>query len=288
MTRAALVAVVAGRIGTAAARRARPAPPPSLPTAGRAAAPADGPTAGRTKRRKQVLLLLARACMAAVMTRPTSPSAFRVPRPDGRYGPEEGEALSLLLLGDSLAAGVGVRSCEETTGAQLATALVQATGRPVNLRVGARPGATTRSVRTQSYDATGPGLAVVIVGGNDVLLPVRLSRSARRLGALVTRLRHDGWAVAAVTCPDYAAATGVRPWIHTTAARRSRRLARLQQEAAQDAGAHVIPLSADIFLRNPADMFSEDGCHPSARGYAAQITHCLPAVLEALPVRPPH
>lgn len=75
--------------------------------------------------RKRLLSLAVRSYMALLMTRPTRPDAWRVPNPSGRYGPDDGPALNLLLLGDSLAVGVGVTGREHTVGALIATQLAQ-------------------------------------------------------------------------------------------------------------------------------------------------------------------
>ncbi|MFF8828575.1 MFS transporter [Streptomyces sp. NPDC015131] len=271
LTGAAAVAAAVAALGTAVAWR-------GLPTTGRAA------PAARPRRRAGVRLrtALVRAYMTAVMTRPTTVAALRVPLATGRYGTGAGAPLVLAVLGDSLGAGVGADGRDTTPGALIAREVARHTGAPVALRVHAHAGAVTGALRHQVARAgTGPGVAVVVVGGNDVMLPVRLSRCARRLGAVAAELRRRGWSVVVVTCPDYTVAAGTRRWIHGTAARRSRRLAALQRDAAQRAGARAVTLPVDRFRADPAGMFSEDGCHPSPAGYADQVRHALPAVLRA-------
>ncbi|MEU6487286.1 GDSL-type esterase/lipase family protein [Streptomyces sp. NPDC046887] len=232
--------------------------------------------------RRRVRALVVMGCLHAVMTRPLGPAALRVPNPGGTYGTEGGTALPVLLLGDSLALGVGVRGGEPTVGAQLATALAEALRRPVRLRVRARTGSTAKALGGQVRRAPdGPGAAVIVIGGNDAVRPVRLRSSARHLGRCVTALRERGWTVTVLTCPDYRASTGLRRWIRRTAVHRADRLRELQRDAAATAGAEVITPPTDAFLADPSRMFCEDGCHPSAEGYAAQVAHALPSLVHS-------
>lgn len=276
MTRAALVAVAAAMLGMGVAWLGSWASTGTSPTApGRRGA-------RKLSLRKRMLTAGVHWYMATVMVRPTSREAMRVPSPDGRYGSGTEPALPLVLLGDSLAVGVGTQSPEETGGAQLAAALVEHLDGPVDLKVCARAGSTSWSLRGQTLRMPpGDGVAVIIVGGNDVLLPVRVVWSARRLQHTITDLRRRQWSVVVVTCPDYRGAHGLRSWVRGTAIRRSQRLIHLQRHVARQAGAHVIDLPIDEFLRDPATILSDDGCHPSATGYALHVAYGLPTVVRA-------
>ncbi len=233
------------------------------------------------RRRRRLLVTAARLYTALLMADP--PDNWFVPAPDGRYGPADGEALTLLLLGDSLAQSIGVGAREETMGARLAQALSEATGTAVDLRVPARAGATTRVVQRQAVRATGrcrAGVAVLVVGGNDTMLPVLVRRSARRFAQVLDVLRTAGWQVVVLPCPDPGAAPGFRAWVRWAAARRARLLARLQTRIALRAGALVGPSAAEDFLRR-AELLSADGVHPSAVGYAEHAVRVLPVLLAA-------
>ncbi|MFI2030150.1 SGNH/GDSL hydrolase family protein [Streptomyces buecherae] len=95
------------------------------------------------------------------------------PRADGRYGTvfdRESAAppLRLAFLGDSTAAGQGVRHAHQTPGALLASGLAAVAERPVELRVAARPGAQSDDLARQvalllgpPADADGPGALAV-------------------------------------------------------------------------------------------------------------------------------
>ncbi|WP_327675872.1 SGNH/GDSL hydrolase family protein [Kitasatospora sp. NBC_00458] len=218
-----------------------------------------------------------------LMRRP--PADWTAPRADGRYGPAEPadeRPVTLLMLGDSLARSLGAGRAEETLGARLAQALGDRLDRPVELRVLARVGATTTGLRHQVARAARlrPGLAVVIVGGNDALLPLPLGRSARRFALLLGRLRETGWQPVVVPCPDPGHAPGFRTPVRLLGGHRSRRLARLQTRAAVRAGTPLAPSSGPEF-RDRADLLCPDGVHPSSRGYAEHAARMLPALLDA-------
>lgn len=78
-------------------------------------------------------------------------------------------------------------------------------GRAVELEVPARAGATTAAPGRQVRSVTGrsaTGLACILIGGNDVMLPAPVSRSADPLGHCVRELRSRGWEVVVGSCAD--------------------------------------------------------------------------------------
>ncbi|WP_371495057.1 SGNH/GDSL hydrolase family protein [Kitasatospora sp. NBC_00374] len=235
--------------------------------------------------------LLARARVAGarlycrlLMSRP--PADWSVPYADGRYGPvapADDRPLTLLMLGDSLAQSLGARHREETIGARLAHALGEHLDRPVDLRVLARVGATTAGARRQAARASAlrPGVAVLIIGGNDVLLPRPLGRSARSFAHLVHGLREEGWQPVVVPCPNPGYGPGFRAPARWLGAHRARRLARLQLRAAERAGAVPAPSSGTEFRDRAHELLGPDGVHPCARGYAEHAERMLPSLLAA-------
>lgn len=95
-----------------------------------------------------------------------------------------GDPLDLLLLGDSIAAGLGAETRKQTLGAQLAKRLARRTGRAVRLHTAAIVGSETAMLRAQlaglpsGYSAD---VAVIAVGGNDVTHRVRTSVAKQHL-----------------------------------------------------------------------------------------------------------
>ncbi|MFJ8588389.1 GDSL-type esterase/lipase family protein [Streptomyces sp. NPDC093595] len=193
-----------------------------------------------------------------------------VPSPAGRYGPPDGPALPLVILGDSSAVTVGVRERDETNGARLAGDLVAHLGCAVELAVPARAGVTTAGMARQVREVVlrpDRGVAVVLVGGNDVMLPAGLRRPAAHLGRYVRQLRTAGWQVVVGSCADIGAAPALRRGVRRLASARSRVLARRQAAAALSAGAVVVSLTTDAFRQRPELLYCADGFHPNADGY---------------------
>ncbi|MCM2424931.1 SGNH/GDSL hydrolase family protein [Streptomyces sp. RKAG337] len=231
--------------------------------------------------RRRVAANAARLYTRLLMKHP--PQRHVTPSPDGRYGPDHGEPLPLLLLGDSLARGVGARAAEETLGARLAHALSETTGSPVLLRVVARPGSTTAGLHHQ-LDRIGTverGIAVLIIGSNDTLIPTPIGRAARHFERAVERLRAAGRQVVVMPCPDPGNAPGFRAPVRWAASHRARRLARMQCRTAERHGALTAASSVDDFRIRAAELLGPDRVHPSPLGYAEHAVRVLPTLLEA-------
>jgi len=207
---------------------------------------------------------------------------------DKKYKKKYGDPLDLLLVGDSIAAGLGAELPKETLGARLATRLAKATRRAVRLRTVARVGAESSMLADQlatlpaSYR---PDLAVIVVGGNDVTHRVPVSESVRHLEAAIAALRARGAEVVVGTCPDLGALRPVPQPLRTLGSRASRQLALAQEAAAVAAGAHAVSLAhvvGPFFITFPDEMFSLDRFHPSAAGYKRTAKALLPSLLAAL------
>lgn len=207
---------------------------------------------------------------------------------DRTYRKKYGERLELLVLGDSIAAGLGAERPQETFGARLARRLAKTVQRSVRLTTAARVGSESSMLAAQldalpaSYRAD---VAVIVVGGNDVTHRVPVAESVRHLERAVLRLRAQGTAVVVGTCPDLGALRPVPQPLRALGSRASRQLAQAQRVAALGAGAYAVSL-ADVvgpfFITNPDEMFSLDRFHPSALGYQRTARAVLPSVLAAL------
>lgn len=208
------------------------------------------------------------------------------PAADGVYGGGEGPPLRLGLLGDSSAAGLGVHQPADTPGARLAEGLAAATGRPVALRNVAVSGARSADLDRQVdlvLDAA-PEVAVVMIGANDVTHRVPPQQAVRALDRAVRRLRDAGAAVVVATCPDLGTVEPIPQPLRWVARRQSRALAAAQTIAVVEAGGRSVSLGdvlgPEFAVRK--ELFSPDGFHPSAEGYAAAATVLLPSVCAAV------
>ncbi|MEZ3159636.1 SGNH/GDSL hydrolase family protein [Microbacterium sp. BWT-B31] len=203
----------------------------------------------------------------------------------------EGDPVELLVLGDSIAAGLGAQRRKDTLGARIAKGLARRTRRPVRLRTAAVVGAESSVLEAQLDglpDDYRPEVAVVVTGGNDVTHRVPVATSVRHLEAAIRRLRARGAGVVVGTCPDLGALRPVPQPLRTLGSRLSRQLADAQAEAAERAGARAVSLRHAVgpfFVTQPDEMFSLDRFHPSALGYRRTAEALLPAVVGALEER---
>lgn len=209
-------------------------------------------------------------------------------RADRTYKKKYGERLDLLLLGDSIAAGLGADSPKHTLGAQLANRLAKHTHRSVRLHTAAQVGSETSMVLAQVEALPpdyAPDVAVVVVGGNDVTHRVRVSESTRWLAEVVEALLERGSAVVVGTCPDLGALRPVPQPLRTLGGRASRQLAAAQRDTVTALGGRAVSL-ADVvgpfFVAQPDEMFALDRFHPSGAGYKRTAKALLPSVLAAL------
>ncbi len=213
--------------------------------------------------------------------------------PDGATGITEGtegsspSIVTLLVLGDSGAAGFGVEHPEQTTGAAAASGLAQAAGRPVRLRSVAVVGAQSGDLQGQLdlVDPPAPDLALIIVGANDVTHRVPPGRSVALLVAAIERLHNDGVAVVVGTCPDLGTVRPIPHPLRWVVRRWSRSISAAQMVAAVQAGARAVAL-ADLlgpeFDAHPDRMFGPDRFHPSVEGYRAVAEALVPSLADAL------
>ena len=207
---------------------------------------------------------------------------------DRVYKKKYGDPIDLVLLGDSIAAGLGADDPRNTLGGELARRLTKATRRAVRLHTAAVVGAESSGLVDQlaTLPATYlPHVAVIVVGGNDITHRVRTADSRRFLGDAVWSLRERGAGVVVGTCPDLGALQPLPQPLRSLGARASRQLAAVQRDVTTELGGHAVSL-ADVvgpfFITQPDEMFALDRFHPSNAGYRRTAKAMLPSVLAAL------
>jgi lysophospholipase L1-like esterase len=210
------------------------------------------------------------------------------PRGDGIYGAKfGGKPITMVVLGDSSAAGYGVHRPRETPGALLATGVSRRLHRPVKLYRLAVVGAMSSGLPYQVDAALEyePDVAVILIGGNDVTHVSARALAVRYLGDAVRRLRAAGCKVVVGTCPDIGAIQPIKPPLRWLARKWSRDLAAAQTVAVVEAGGRsvsLVDLLGPMFEADPVRMFSSDHFHPSADGYARAASVMLPTLLATL------
>lgn len=206
----------------------------------------------------------------------------------------DGDPLELLILGDSLAAGLGAEHRKQTLGGRIAKATAKRMQRPVRLRTAAVVGSESSALAGQ-LDSLPEGyradVAVIVVGGNDVTHLVQPWIAAEQLEQTIIRLQDAGVGVVIGSCPDLGTLQPVPQPLHALLSRMSRRLALEQTKVAWRTGAVPVDLREAVgpaFREQSEEMFSLDRFHPSAAGYRRTAEALVPAVvmlLESNPVR---
>lgn len=233
-------------------------------------------------------LVKLQAKLARRMIGPASLAPLHV---DGTHGTEfGGEPLSLLVVGDSVAAGYGAEDATDTPAVMIASGLAHIAARPVRVTSRARVGARSSGLERQldrGLPAAKPDVTVVIIGANDVTHSVPPSDAVRQLDAAVRRLRSAGSAVVVGTCPDLGGIQPLLPPLRQIARALSRRMAAAQTITVVEAGGVAVsmgelPLLTQQLLPHPGELFGADRFHPSVTGYASMVAALLPAVADAL------
>lgn len=224
-------------------------------------------------------------------TAPHPPSA------DGLYGVAFANGtppLRMGILGDSTAAGQGVRRAGQTPGALLASGLAAVAEQMVTLRNVAQPGAQSddldRQVSQMLADPVRiPDVCVIMIGANDVTHRMPPTTSVRHLAGAVRRLRTAGAEVVVGTCPDLGSVEPVYQPLRWLARRASRQLAAAQTIVVVEQGGRTVSLGHLLgpeFEANPRELFGPDNYHPSAEGYATAAMAVLPTLCASLGLWP--
>ncbi|GGO92234.1 hypothetical protein GCM10011584_28160 [Nocardioides phosphati] len=215
------------------------------------------------------------------------PLGEQAPNADKVYKKRFGDPADLLMLGDSLAAGLGADLPSETLGARLAKGTAKRIHRSVRLTTAARVGNHTSELAEQIDSlpaAYRPEVAVIVVGGNDVTHRHPVPESVAHLEAAIRRLQERGAEVVVGTCPDLGMLRAVPQPLRSLGSLASRQLATAQRTAALALGARVVDLArmaGPFFVTNPDEMFSVDRFHPSSLGYRRTAKAMLPSVVAA-------
>lgn len=187
-------------------------------------------------------------------------------------GNHDGLPLSLLALGESPVAGVGVDTHEQAITGRLAVALAQRLQRPVSWRACGKNGVTAREALEQvmpHVPATPVDIALVAFGVNDTTAFRPVSRWRDDLREVLTALE--------ARCePKLVLLSGVPPIAHFPALPQPLRWvmglkANMLDIAARELAPQMrctlhVPLSLDT---HDLAMMASDGYHPSALGCAA-------------------
>ena len=192
-------------------------------------------------------------------------------------------ALSLLVLGDSSAASVGVGHSQHGLAAQLSTMISTRTGRSVCWRAAGFNSATSGQIRDHvlpnlSHD---PWTHIVLsLGTNDVKNFHSLPRFKREFGGLLYALRAKWPEARIVWSPviEFSRVPALPDLLGRILEIRAEAINRLGERLCLERGA--IPATR-LAITDPQAGFSSDGFHASEAGYKAWAEHMLCFVLDA-------
>jgi lysophospholipase L1-like esterase len=186
----------------------------------------------------------------------------------GVAGAGPGAALRVAVIGESTAAGVGVREHGDGFAGCLARELAGRAGRPVEWAVAGEHGANARRIHEALLPLVAPDLDVVVLlaGVNDALegrAPRRWGEDLALLaGSLAVRAKH-------VVVPGIPAFTLFPSLPRALGRYLTRRAAALDLVSREVCAAQPRVSWLDTLAIEPVtpDFFASDGFHPSAAGY---------------------
>ncbi|MFN7570340.1 MAG: SGNH/GDSL hydrolase family protein [Betaproteobacteria bacterium] len=218
-------------------------------------------------------------------------TALDLPEPHGpRSGVEgSGAPLSVLVAGDSSAAGVGARTQDEALALPMARQLAALARRQVRWQLIAQTGFTSEALLHELMlgHARPAQIAVVIVGVNDITREVPLAYALRKRAEIAGWLRaHVGArALLYAGLPEMERFPAVRQPLAFYAGQAARRNNRAQARWARQMqsihpGLRHLPMDN---LTRP-ELMSEDGFHPAPALYARVAQRLAEAIAtEVLP-----
>jgi lysophospholipase L1-like esterase len=205
----------------------------------------------------------------------------------GTIGPEDGEPLTLVVLGDSSVAGVGADAAEDTLAYGVAKALSDQY--LVSLHALGVSGSRLADVvgkQLPQVDGLEPDIVLVCVGTNDVTHGTRLREARRQLRMLVDGLAEvapDAKVIVSGLPPAETATAFHRP-LRDLIGLRALLFTRLYRAELAPHGISVFDIAklTKSAFHGKREMFSADRFHPSSAGYAFLGTIYGRAVREAL------
>jgi len=189
--------------------------------------------------------------------------------------------ISLLVLGDSSAASVGIGNSENGLAAQLATLISQRTGRAVRWRAAGFNSATSGQIR----DHVLPNLSadpwthiVLAIGTNDTKNFHSVPRFKKEFGGLLYGLRAKWPEARVVWSPvlEFTMAPAMPSLLGKILEIRAGEMNRMGERLCLERGAVPAPR---LPITDPEAGFASDGFHASEAGYLAWAEHLVGLVV---------
>lgn len=194
----------------------------------------------------------------------------------------EGEALHLLVIGDSSAAGVGADETAQCLAPLIAARMAAQTGRSVCWRMAGGNSAVAAELRdhiTPHLPAAPWTHILICVGTNDAKNYLTVRAFKRGFGGLLYALktRFPGAAIVWSPVIDMRTMPALPPFLGRMLAIRARAINAMGAELCRERYA----VAAEPLPVKDATGFAPDGFHANAAGYAIWADHVTPVLLAA-------
>ena len=199
-----------------------------------------------------------------------------------RYESPPGSDQPVLLVGDSIAYGVGVQDPLRSVAAQLDRALPGHT-----IRNRSEVGATIADVGRQAETSGSADVVVVVAGGNDVVRPsIEIDESVAQLESLLRQLAEDSNLVLYVPPVDFELVEMLPSFSRSFFSERSKRLRSGAMEISAGIDNVVVVEVAGLTAAEFARLLAADGFHLNESGSAALATEIAAEVASWLSEQP--
>lgn len=199
----------------------------------------------------------------------------------GSFGPVP--TARILGIGDSIIAGVGAISAEQTLTAQFAACWSRATQTGVEWNALGRIGATTERIAAMAAQLPGDDsvdIILVSAGVNDITTLTRLSRWLGAIDRLLDHLRekHPRASIVMLGIPPLEVFPALPAPLRQVMGSRARYFdRRVREHLREQGGCRYLPIEH----RPTANEFSADGFHPSIASYATLAASITELALSA-------
>jgi lysophospholipase L1-like esterase len=175
---------------------------------------------------------------------------------------------TVVVLGDSSAAGFRLSTPEQSAARRVARALQLRDGRATRLRSVASNGANTLDVLADQVEAVaGADVVLMGLGANDAMDRLDTATVAEAFTELIARVRDlaaPDARIVVIGCPELSVAPGLPLLARALMHRHVRRIAKLQARLSNELDVALVPLPRAVL---PPEVFADDGFHPGALGH---------------------
>ena len=207
--------------------------------------------------------------------------------------PDQGrdlEPLTMLVVGDSMAVGCGVKDQSQGFVPDIAACLAARLGRPVSWSTQGRLGATIRRVRYRFLPALQdhPDLLVLCAGSNDIMANRTDEQWRDDLAASIELAKDKGRQVLVLSSGQLYRDPALGRALRAEVERRIARQTQTSRQVCQEASVPFVDATRDDVGTDRPDFWGTDHFHPGVEGYrrmaACVVDHIPQDLIDQLSV----